>query len=191
MKEKKEKDVKEKENITKNAEETAEAQTEEAQTEEAKRSQETAKEDDKSEALKAELEEQKAQLLRLAAEYDNFKKRTQREKDEIFTNSKVFVIKELLPIIDNFERAAQNGNQSFDDYKKGVDMIFAQFKDAIQKLNVEAFGEVGDEFDPMLHNAVMHKEDDSLPENVISNVFQKGYKIGDIIVRHAMVETAN
>ena len=141
--------------------------------------------------IKNELDDTKQQLLRMAADYDNYRKRTRREQEASFSNGKVYAVKELLPIIDNFERAAQSEQTSVEDYKKGIDMIFEQLMQAISKLGVEQFGEPGDEFDPNFHNAVMHIEDDSLGENVVSKVFQKGYKIGDIVVRHAMVETAN
>lgn len=142
-------------------------------------------------AIKNELNDTKQQLLRMAADYDNFRKRSRREQETTFTNAKVYVMKEILPVIDNFERAAQSEQTNVEDYKKGIDMIFEQLMQTIAKLGVESFGEAGDAFDPNFHNAVMHIEDDSLGENVISKVFQKGYKIGDTVVRHAMVETAN
>ena len=141
--------------------------------------------------VKAELDDTKQQLLRMAADYDNFRKRTRKEQEATFTNAKVYVMRELLPIIDNFERSQQSEQNNLEDYKKGIDMIFEQLMQTIAKLGVEPFGEAGDAFDPNFHNAVMHVEDDSLGENVVSKVFQKGYKIGDTVVRHAMVETAN
>lgn len=141
--------------------------------------------------IKAELDDTKQQLLRMAADYDNFRKRTRKEQESTFTNAKVYVMRELLPVVDNFERACQSEQTSVEDFKKGIDMIFEQFMQTVSKLGVESFGEAGDEFNPNFHNAVMHIEDDSLGENVVSKVFQKGYKIGDTVVRHAMVETAN
>ncbi len=141
--------------------------------------------------IKAELDDTKGQLLRMAADYDNFRKRTRKEQESTFTNAKAYVIKELLPVLDNFERASQSEQTSVEDYKKGIDMIFEQLMQTVAKLGVESFGEAGDAFDPNFHNAVMHIEDDTLGENVVSKVFQKGYKIGDTVVRHAMVETAN
>lgn len=141
--------------------------------------------------IKAELDDTKQQLLRMAADYDNFRKRTRKEQEATFTNAKVYVMRELLTVIDNFERAQQSEQQSLEDYKKGIDMIFEQLMQTISKLGVQSFGEVGEAFDPNFHNAVMHIEDDSFGENVVSKVFQKGYKIGDTVVRHAMVETAN
>ncbi len=152
---------------------------------------ETAAQVSEEDAIKNELADTKQQLLRMAADYDNFRKRSRREQESSFTNGKVYVVKEILPIIDNFERAAQSEQTNVEDYKKGIDMIFEQLVQTVSKLGVESFGEVGDAFDPNIHNAVMHVEDDSFGENVISKVFQKGYKIGDTVVRHAMVETAN
>ena len=154
---------------------------------------ETAQEQEVSELdkIKAELDDTKQQLLRMAADYDNFRKRTRKEQESTFTNAKAYVIKELLPVLDNFERASQSEQTSIEDYKKGVDMIFDQLMQTVAKLGVVSFGEAGDAFDPNFHNAVMHIEDDTLGENVVSKVFQKGYKIGDTVVRHAMVETAN
>ena len=141
--------------------------------------------------IKAELDDTKQQLLRMAADYDNFRKRTRKEQESTFTNAKVYVMRELLPVVDNFERARQSEQTNVEDFKKGIDMIFEQLMQTVLKLDVESFGEAGDAFDPNFHNAVMHIEDDTLGENVVSKVFQKGYKIGDTIIRHAMVETAN
>ena len=144
-----------------------------------------------TEKLKKELEEKKDQLLRVAAEYDNFRKRSKREKDSLFVDVKADVMKEVLPILDNLERAANNTECSFEDYRKGIEMTLKQASEIFTKLGAESFAEVGDKFDPMMHSAVMHIEDESLDENVIAEVFQKGYKIGDKILRHAMVKVAN
>ena len=129
--------------------------------------------------------------LRLAADYDNFRKRSQKEKQDIYTNSKADVIKELLPILDNIDRAEENKEASFEDYKKGIDLIFAQFAQLLEKTGVESFGARGDEFDPNIHNAVMTVEDDTLGENTVAQVFTKGYKLGDRIIREAVVQVAN
>ena len=128
--------------------------------------------------------------LRLAAEYDNYRKRTTKEKESTYLNGKSDAVEKLLPIYDNLERAL---NQPTEDaaYKKGVEMTMNELVKIFAGLGVEIFGQVGDEFDPELHNAVMHTEDDTLGENVISQVFQKGFKIGDKIVRFAMVQVAN
>jgi len=129
-------------------------------------------------------------FLRLAADYDNFRKRTVKEKEQSYGNGKADAIAKLLPIYDNLERAL---NQPTEDaaYKKGVEMTMTELVKIFSGLGVEIFGEVGEEFNPEFHNAVMHTEDGSLGENVISQVFQKGFKIGDKIVRFAMVQVAN
>ena len=128
--------------------------------------------------------------LRLAADYDNFRKRTVKEKEASYGNGKADAVEKLLPVYDNLERAL---NQSTEDeaYKKGVEMTFTQLVSIFAGLGVEIFGNVGDSFDPNIHNAVMHTEDDSVTENTITQVFQKGFRIGDRIVRFAMVQVAN
>jgi len=149
------------------------------------------KEETKEEKLQKELDEKNNQLLRLAAEYDNFRKRSQREKDALYIECKAGVIKELLPVADNFDRIFANPDASYEDFKKGVEMTYKQWNNVFASLKIEAFGEVGEEFDPNLHNAVMHNEDESLGENVIAQVFEKGYKIGEKIIRPATVVVAN
>ena len=128
--------------------------------------------------------------IRLAADYDNYRKRTVKEKDASYGNGKADAIAKILPIYDNLERAL---NQPCTDeaYKKGVELTMTELKKIFEGLGVEVYGEVGEEFNPELHNAVMHNEDESLGENVISMVFQKGFKIGDKVVRFAMVQVAN
>lgn len=143
------------------------------------------------EKLQKELDEKNEQFLRLCAEYDNFRKRSTKEKQDIYSSSQAEVIRELLPVLDNFDRAASNKDCSFEDYQKGIDLIFNQFGEILKKLKVESFGERGDEFDPNIHNAVMTVEDDELGENVIATVFSKGYKMGDRIIREAVVQVAN
>ncbi|MBQ7653592.1 MAG: nucleotide exchange factor GrpE [Clostridia bacterium] len=144
-----------------------------------------------TDALKKELEQKNDQLLRLAAEYDNFRKRSQREKDAIYSDVKMKVLGDILPVIDNFERAADTSGDDIESFKKGFEMIHGQLGDVLKKHSVEAFGEVGESFDPNLHNAVMHIENEELGENVISRVFSKGYKIGDKVIRPATVQVAN
>lgn len=168
----------------------AEEENVEKDVETAEKAEET-KEESKEDILQKQLDEKNDQLLRMAAEYDNFRKRSQREKDALYSECKASVIKELLPVADNFERIFANPDAELDDYKKGIEMTFKQFENVFKSLNVEAFGEVGEEFDPNLHNAVMHSEDESLGENVISQVLAKGYKLGDKIIRPAMVAVAN
>ena len=128
--------------------------------------------------------------LRLAADYDNFRKRTVKEKEASYGNGKADAVAKLLPVYDNLERAL---NQPTEDaaYKKGVELTMTELVKIFTGLGVEIFGEVGENFDPNLHNAVMHIENEELSENVISQVFQKGFKIGDKVVRFAMVQVAN
>ena len=128
--------------------------------------------------------------LRLAAEYDNFRKRTIKEKDAAYGNGKADAVAKLLPVYDNLERAL---NQPTEDaaYKKGVEMTMNELVKILGALGVEIFGEIGDSFDPNLHNAVMHIDDENLGENTLSMVFQKGFKIGDKVIRFAMVQVAN
>ena len=128
--------------------------------------------------------------LRLAAEYDNFRKRTAKEKEQSYQNGKCDAVEKLLPVYDNLQRAL---NQETTDaaFKKGVEMTMTELVKILSGLGVEVFGQVGEEFDPNLHNAVMHTDDESLGENVISQVFQQGFKLGDKVVRFAMVQVAN
>ena len=128
--------------------------------------------------------------LRVAAEFDNFRKRTIKEKEASYGNGKADAVAKMLPVYDNLERAL---NQPTEDaaYKKGVEMTMNEMVKIFTGLGVEIFGNVGEEFDPNIHNAVMHTEDESLGENTISMVFQKGFKIGEKVVRFAMVQVAN
>ena len=128
--------------------------------------------------------------LRLAAEYDNFRKRTVKEKEASYGNGKADAVAKMLPVYDNLERAL---NQPTEDaaYKKGVELTMTELVKILNGLGVEIFGTVGDTVDPNLHNAVMHIDDESMEENTISQVFQKGFKIGDKVVRFAMVQVAN
>ena len=128
--------------------------------------------------------------LRVAAEFDNFRKRTIKEKEASYGNGKADAVAKILPIYDNLERAL---NQETSDvaYKKGVEMTMNELVKIFTALGVEIFGNVGDAFDPNLHNAVMHIDSDELEENTLSQVFQKGFKIGDKVVRFAMVQVAN
>lgn len=128
--------------------------------------------------------------LRLAAEYDNFRKRSQREKDGIYRDAVSDTVKKLLPVYDNLQRALLS-ETSDEAYKKGVEMTMTELKKIFTGLGVEAFGEKGDPFDPARHNAVMHVEDESLAENVIAQVFQTGFTLGDKVIRFAMVKVAN
>ena len=128
--------------------------------------------------------------LRLAAEYDNFRKRSLKEKEQSYSHGKADAVEKLLPIYDDLERAM---NQPTEDaaYKKGVEMTMTQLVSILNGLGVEIFGQPGEAFDPTIHNAVMHIEDDSTPENTVAQVFQKGFRIGEKIIRFAMVQVAN
>lgn len=142
------------------------------------------------EAAKKELAEQKEAYLRLAAEYDNFRKRSAREKDEIYPNAKAEVVAKFLPVFDNLERALQQTTAD-EAYKKGVEMTMTGLREVMKTLGVEEFGEAGEPFDPNRHNAVMHTEDETLGENTISQVFAKGFRVGEKVIRFAMVQVAN
>lgn len=150
--------------------------------------------DDAQKALEQaqeELKKQKELLLRTAAEYDNYRKRTEREKTAVYADATSAAVVEFLPVADNLERALEQKDCSAEDLRKGVEMVNSQLKSALQKLGVMEMGEVGEVFNPDLHNAVSHVDDENAGENTIAQVFQKGYKIGDKVVRHAMVQVAN
>lgn len=139
--------------------------------------------------LEGELREQQDKYLRMAAEYDNFRRRSREEKDGVYENALSDTVSELLPIIDNLDRAAL-----YDDgekVKEGLMMTAKSVEAVFAKLGVEAFGAPGETFDPNIHNAVLHVEDESLGEGEIVEVYQKGYKKGKHIIRFAMVKTAN
>lgn len=142
------------------------------------------------EKAKAELESAKDMLLRTAAEFDNYKKRTEREKLSTAEYAKASVMKTLLPILDNADRAAEY-EPGTEQYNKGIEMIVKQLGDLAGKLGLKELGEVGEEFNPEIHEAIMHIEDENLGENVVAAVLQKGYKFGDTVVRPAMVQVAN
>ncbi len=148
------------------------------------------KKDEEIQRLKAELDAMQNLLLRTAAEFDNFKKRTERERIATVEYSKANVIKNILPVLDNADRALSVDKDS-PDYAKGVEMIVKQIVGLTAQLGVSEIAKVGDTFDPNLHEAVMHIEDENLGENTIAAVLQKGYKIGDTVIRAAMVTVAN
>ena len=143
----------------------------------------------------AETEEafakQKDALLRTAAEYDNYRKRTAREKESLYSDATADAVKEFLGVADNLERALEQKDCSAEDLRTGVEMTRKQMLAALEKLGVSEMGKEGEPFDPSRHSAVAHVDDESLGENVISKVFQKGYCIGDKVIRHAMVQAAN
>ncbi len=166
---------------------------EEQQTEEVVQNEQTEALDalnEKVASLEEELAKTKDQLLRTAAEYENFRRRSQKEKEALYTDSKTDVLTKLLPVIDNFERASA-AQGDLDTYKKGVEMIVTQLLETMKTLGCESFGEAGEEFDPNFHNGVMRVEDENFGENTVAEVFIKGYKIGERVIRPASVKVAN
>ena len=156
------------------------------------------KKDLELEKLKAELDTAKSEiqskndlLARTIAEFDNFKKRTEREKAGIAEIATAEVVKKLLPILDNIDRASVLEDKTSADYIKGIEMIVKQFETLGEKIGITEVAKIGDSFDPNFHEALMHIEDDALGENVIAEILQKGYKIGETVVRAAMVKVAN
>ena len=142
------------------------------------------------EKAKADLAKEHDQYLRLAAEYDNFRKRSQKEKDNIYRDAQADTIGKFLSVFDNLERAAEQHTED-EAYKKGVEMTLNGLREVMKNLGVEEFGESGEPFDPNRHNAVMHVERDDLGESVVAQVFQKGFAVGDRVIRFAMVQVAN
>ena len=146
---------------------------------------------EKMEGLAKSLADEQDKYLRLAAEYDNYRKRTAKEKESLYADAKIDTIKALLGVYDNLERGlAQYGDEE-SPHRKGLEMVFNQFKESLKKLGVETMDAVGQPFDPEKHNAVMHMEDPEKGEGEIVQEFQKGFKMGDKIVRFAMVQVAN
>ncbi|NLK85922.1 MAG: nucleotide exchange factor GrpE [Clostridiaceae bacterium] len=155
---------------------------------------------DELDAVKKELEDKSKKceeyldkLQRTAAEFDNFKKRSVKEKEALYAEAVSDVICSFLPVIDNVERALQaiSEDSSAQSLKDGVEMVFKQFGDALKNLGVEEIKALNETFDPMWHNAVMHVEDDSLGHSVVIEEFQKGYKYKDKVIRYSMVKVAN
>ena len=167
-------------------------QTKTKETKETKKSKKSDKKTDalvaEKEKLEKELAETKDSYMRVLAEYDNFRKRSQREKESAYNDSKASTLALLLPVIDNFDRAIDNKTDDIEAYRKGIEMTYNQLKEIFNKLDVTAFGEVGEEFNPEIHNAVMTIENPDLPENSIAAVFEKGYKMGDRVLRFASVQ---
>ena len=190
MAEKKKKEKTTEENIIEDIKEETPIEVEEEVAEEVAEEPQVSVEKSELETLKEEISCQKELLLRTAAEFDNYKKRTDREKFSTAEFVKAQTLKPILPIIDNIERA-KSSDSSSDDYQKGIEMIIKQFSELSGNLGLTPIGEQGEVFDPQLHEAVMHIENDDLPKNSIAQVLQKGYKVGDTIVRPAMVQVAN
>lgn len=172
-------------------EEVKEEQTEKETKPEKKKKEKKDKKDEKIKELEEALEKEKESRLRLMAEYDNYRKRTSAEKLSIYNDATAKAIEEILPMADSITLALQNMQDAPEEFKKGIELVGNQLKASLDKLKVEAFCEVGDDFDPNIHNAVAKIDSEDFEENKISAVFQKGYKIGDKIIRHAMVQVAN
>ncbi len=144
---------------------------------------------EENEKLSASLSELNSKYTLMLAEYDNFRKRVIKEKDGIYTDACIDVLKEILTIKDSLEMAMKYSDNS--DFSKGVEMTLTKFDEILKKLGVEQFGAVGECFDPNIHNAVFHTEDESLGENEIAEILLKGYRKGEKIIRYAMVKVAN
>ena len=138
-----------------------------------------------------QLESVKDQFVRLTAEYDNYRKRTAKEKDSLYQDAKADTIREFLAVYDNLERAVSTEGDEDSPHKKGLEMIFHQYQEILKKLDVTEIEALGQPFDPERHNAVMHIDDENYGENVVSQVFQAGFLLGDKVIRHAIVQVAN
>lgn len=185
-----------------NAEEVKETKTDKENTAEAEESakdekveetkdKKSKKDDEKVKKLEEELTAQKDKYMRLAAEYDNYRKRTANEKLSLYDDATAKAVTELLPVADSVRMALDNLANADPEIIKGIELISNQLDKSFEKLKIESFGKIGDEFDPNLHNAISKVESEELGENTIAQVFQTGYKIGDKIIRHAMVQVAN
>ena len=185
-----------------NAEEVKETKTDKGTTAEAENTAESEKveetkgkkskkDDEKVKKLEEELAAQKDKYMRLAAEYDNYRKRTANEKLSLYDDATAKAVTELLPVADSVRMALDNLANADPEIVKGIELISNQLDKSFEKLKVESFGKIGDEFDPNLHNAISKVESEELGENTIAQVFQTGYRIGDKIIRHAMVQVAN
>ena len=148
------------------------------------------REEEKIAALEKEKADLNDRFLRICAEYDNFRKRSQKEKDALYGDIKANTVTQFLPVYDNLERALKQNTED-EAYKKGVEMIMTQFCSTLEKLGVTEIECLGEKFDPAMHNAVMHVDDEEKGENEIVEVFQKGFKLGDKVIRFAMVKVAN
>lgn len=151
----------------------------------------TAEEAEKLEQLAKDMESLKDQHLRLAAEYDNYRKRTAKEKEQIYSDAKIATVKEFLAVYDNLERAVAQEGDDDSPHKKGMEMIFHQFEEILTKMGVEKINAVGQPFDPEKHSAVMHIEDENLGENTVAEVFQQGFTLSGKVLRFAVVKVAN
>lgn len=138
-----------------------------------------------------QLESVKDQFVRLTAEYENYRKRTAKEKDSLYQDARADTVREFLAVYDNLERAAATEGDDDSPHKKGLVMIFHQYQELLKKLGVEEIEAQGQPFDPESMNAVMHIDDENYGENTVAQVFQAGFRMGDRVVRHAIVQVAN
>ena len=174
------------------SEEKASGETEDAPKKE-KKGRFGKKTDSEKDKLKEQVEELNDKLIRQMAEFDNFRKRTEKEKDQMFETGARSVIEKILPVIDNFERGFQavEKEDEEDSFTQGMRMVYKQLMDELDKMEVKPIEAAGKEFDPNLHNAVMHIDDESLGENIVAEELQKGYTYRGSVVRHSMVKVAN
>ena len=185
-----------KEEKTEQTEAAAEEIKDEAEVEskEAKKDKKQKKESKKESEIKETAEKliqaEKEKYLRLCAEYDNFRKRSQKERDGLYADIKADTLLKFLPVYDNLERALATPTAD-EAYRKGVEMTMVQFNQTLEKLGITEIEALGQKFDPNVHNAVMHVEDESFGENEVVEVFQKGFKLNDKVIRFAMVKVAN
>lgn len=181
---------KDKEDINKNEELAPEA-VEEMSTEAEKRAELLERMTKEAHKLAEELATEKDRCMRVMAEYDNFRKRSQKERENIYSDVRADTILKLLPVYDNLERALKAETED-EAYRKGVEMTMDQFREILEKMGVaEIDAKTGDKFDPTIHDAVMHVDDDSLGEGVIVEEFQKGFRLGDKVIRFSVVKVAN
>lgn len=188
------------ENSDVKVDETEEVVTDTEEATESEASEKTSKADKKKqkkvdaeiEKIKAELNEANDKYMRLYAEYDNYRRRSVKEKEAVWGDAYCDAIEQILPILDNLERAAQFGGDDKDSpLAKGLELTLKSFSETLEKMGVHEIEALGVEFNPELHNAVMHVEDENLGENIVAEVFMKGYAKGDKVIRHSMVKVAN
>ena len=170
--------------------ETAETEAAQAETAEQPQQEAQAAQEAKEDPIQKQLAQQEDRFLRLAAEYDNYRKRTAKEKEALWNDAKADTAIAFLPVYDNLERALKQPTAD-EAYKKGVEMTMNQLKEIFTKLGITEIPALGENFDPNLHNAVMHVEDETLGENVVAEVFQAGFQLGEKVIRFAMVKVAN
>lgn len=189
----KEKTTPETEKVAETTEEVPQEKEKKPEKKKAEKKQKADKKSAEIDKLKEEIAAEKEKYIRLYAEYENYRKRTSAEKLQIYDDATARAIKEILPMADSVTQALTQfeGKDVPEEFRKGIELIAQQLKTSFEKLKVEPFCEIGDTFDPELHNAVSMTEDENLPENSVAAVYQKGYRVGDKIIRHAMVVVAN